>query len=188
MTEAEVERAAFGWFESLNFTVRTGTEIDDAGERADLNRVLLEGRLAAALHRLNPKLPHNEVEQVVRTLSRPPHPTLIQNNRWFHEQVTGGVEVTYRDSATGEMRGGRAKLIDFEDPTQNELLVVRQLQVVGPSGKTIRPDLTVFLNGMPIALIELKDPADTQADLPAAIGQLHRYMERAPTYSYPMFC
>ena len=88
MTETEVELAALGWFQSLNFNLRTGAEIDDAGERADLTRVLLEGRLAAALHRLNPKLPHEEVEQVVRTLSRPPHPTLIQNNRWFHELLT----------------------------------------------------------------------------------------------------
>src|SRR5439155_16899978 len=132
-----------------------------------------------------PRLPHEEVEQVVRTLSRPPHPTLIQNNRWFHEQLTGGVEVTYRDSEAGEMSGGRAKIDDFEDAAKNELLVVRQLQIVGPSGRMIRLDLTVFLNGMPIALIELKDPADTQADLPVAIAQFHRYMERAPDLFVP---
>src|SRR5262249_47567927 len=95
------------------------------------------------------------------------------------------VEVSYRDSATGEMRGGRAKIVDFDDPAKNELLAVRQLAIVGSSGKTIRPDLTVFLNGLPIALIELKDPADTQADLPVAIAQLHRYMERAPDLFVP---
>src|SRR5438477_10045549 len=117
--EAMVEELAAGQFATAGIAVRTGADIDDAGERADLTRALLEGRLAAALHRLNPKLPHGEVEQVVRTLSRPPHPTLIQNNRWFHEQLTGGVEVSYRDSATGEMRGGRAKLVDFEDLTKN---------------------------------------------------------------------
>src|SRR5262249_25478651 len=137
MTEEEVELAAFGWFKSLNFHLRTGADVDDAGERADVTCVLLEGRVAAALHRLNPQIPHAEVEQVVRTLSRPPHPTIVQNNRWFHEQMTAGVEVTYRDSATVEMRGGRAKLIDFEDASKNELLVVRQLSIVGPSGKTI---------------------------------------------------
>src|SRR5437879_1855735 len=119
MDEADVELAAFAWWQSLRYGLRTGSDIDDAGERADLTRVLLEGRLAAALHRLNPKLPHEEVEQVVRTLSRPPHPTVIQNNRWFHEQLTAGVEVTYRDSATGERRGGRAKLLDFDDPAKN---------------------------------------------------------------------
>jgi type I restriction enzyme R subunit len=184
-TEKLVEDVASVYFGAIGISTKNGYEIDDAGERADLSRVLLEGRLAAALHRLNPKLPHEEVEQVVRTLSRPPHPTLIQNNRWFHDQLTGGVEVTYRDSATGETRGGRAKLIDFDDLAKNELLVVRQLQVVGPSGKTIRPDLTVFLNGIPIALIELKDPADIDADLPAAIAQLHRYRDRASDLFVP---
>ncbi len=185
MTEADVELAALAWFQSLSYGLRTGSDVDDAGERADLTRVLLEGRLAAALHRLNPQIPHAEVEQVVRTLSRPPHPTLIQNNRWFHEQLTGGVEVTYRDSATGEMRGGRAKLIDFYDAAKNDLLVVRQFQVLGASGKTIRPDLTVFLNGIAIAVIELKDPADTEADLWTAIAQMQRYMERAPDFFVP---
>src|SRR5437762_12469910 len=114
MNEAAVEQFVFDQCRSLGCSVSTGSQIDDAGERADLTRVLLEGRLAAALHRLNPKLPHDEVEQVVRTLSRPPEPTLIQNNRWFHDQLTLGVEVTYRDAATDEMRGGRAKLIDFD--------------------------------------------------------------------------
>src|SRR5437763_677122 len=108
MTEEEVELAALGWFQSLQYQLRTGTDIDVAGERADLIHPLLEGRLAAALRRLNPQIPHDEVEQVVRTLSRPPHPTLIQNNRWFYEQMTGGVEVSYRDSTTGETRGGCA--------------------------------------------------------------------------------
>jgi type I restriction enzyme R subunit len=184
-TEKLVEDVAAVDFGSLGISTKQGSEIDDAGDRANSTRVLLEGRLAAALHRLNPKLPHEEVEQVLRTLSRPPHPTLIQNNRWFYEQLTGGVEVSYRDSDTGEMRGGRATLVDFDDPAKNDLLVVRQLQVVGPSGKPIRPDMSVFLNGLPIALIELKDPADTQADLPVAIAQLHRYMERAPDLFVP---
>jgi type I restriction enzyme, R subunit len=184
-TELLVEDVAAVYFATLGISATHGSDIDDAGERADLTRVLLEGRLAAALHRLSPKLPHEEVEQVVRTLSRAPHPTLIENNRWFHEQLTGGVEVSYRDGATGEIRGGRARIVDFDDPAKNELLIVRQLQIVVPSGKTIRPDLTMFLNGMPIALIELKDPADTQADLPAAIAQLHGYMERAPDLFVP---
>src|SRR5947207_10540553 len=128
-TEQLVEDLAAEQFAAIGAAVKRGAEIDDAGERADLTRGLLEGRLSAALHRLNPKLPHDEVEQVVRTLSRPPEPTLIQNNRWFHEQLTLGVEVTYRDAASGEMRGGRAKIVDFDDPAKNELLVVRQLSI-----------------------------------------------------------
>src|SRR5439155_769328 len=123
-SEAFVEDSAVTALLAIGAHTLNASDINNAGERADLTRVLLEGRLAAALHRLNPKLPHEEVEQVVRTLSRPPHPTLVQNNRWFHDQLTLGVEVTYRDAANGEMRGGRAKLIDFHDPSKNDLLVV----------------------------------------------------------------
>ena len=117
---------------------------------------------------------------MVRILSRPPHPTLIQNNFWFHSLLTDGVEVQYREVESGETRGGRARLVDFGNPGANDLLVVRQLTATGVSGKVIRPDLTVFLNGLPVAVIELKDPTDTQADLGVAIDQLNRYMQTAP--------
>src|SRR5690242_15248206 len=110
-----VELDACGHFSAQGALVQLGTELDTASERESAARVLLRSRLAAALQRLNPQLPRGEVEQVVRTLGRPPHPTLVQNNRWFHEQLTGGVEVSYRDAATGEMRGGRAKLLDFNN-------------------------------------------------------------------------
>ncbi len=170
---------------SLNFgetgvPVTCSAEIDDAGERSDVSQVMLKGRLAAALHRLNSDLPHDPIEEVVRILSRPPHPTLIQNNCWFHTMLTGGAEIEYRDSKSGETRGGRARLVDFDNPDANELLAVRQLRVAGPSGKVIRPDLTMFLNGLPVAVIELKAPTDIQADLGVAIDQLDRYMQTAP--------
>ena len=121
----------------------------------------------------------------MRILSRPPHPTLILNNRWFHGLLTDGVEIEYRDTRSGETRGGRARVIDFDNSAANELLVVRQLTVAGASGKVIRPDLTVFLNGLPVAVIELKDPTDTQADLGSAIEQLDRYMQTAPDLFVP---
>src|SRR5262249_8150216 len=90
-----------------------------------------------------------------------------------------------KEPATGELRGGRARLLDFEYPANNELLVVRQLTVAGLNGKSIRPDLTVFLNGIPIAVIELKDPADPEAPLTKAIDGLGRYMEKAPALFVP---
>lgn len=184
-TEQLVEDVAAVYFATVGATAKRGVEIDDAGERSGAAEVLLKGRLSAALHRLNPDLPHDAVEEVVRILSRPPHPTLTQNNRWFHTQLTDGVEIDYRDAKSRETRGGRARLIDFNDPAANQLLVVRQLSVAGASGKIIRPDLTVFLNGLPIAVIELKDPTDTQADLGAAIDQLDRYAQTAPDLFVP---
>lgn len=184
-TERLVEDVATVYFGTHGITAKTGADLDDAGERSGSVACLLHGRIDTTLHRLNPSLPHETSEQVIRTLSRPPHPTLIQNNRWFHTLLTDGVEVEYRDPASGETRGGRARLVDFDNPRQNDLLVVRQLTVTGPSGKFIRPDLTVFLNGLPIAVIELKDPSDTSADLNAAIGQLGRYMQTAPDLFVP---
>ncbi len=183
--EQLVEDIAAVYFGAIGAAIRRGIEIDDAGERSDATRVVLTGRLGGALHRLNPDLPHDTVEEAVRILSRPPHPTLIQNNRWFHVLLTDGVEVEYRDAKSGEIRGGRARLVDYDNPAANDLLVVRQLTVTGASGKIIRPDLTVFLNGLPIAVIELKDPTDPQADLSVAIDQLNRYMQTAPDLFVP---
>ena len=74
-------------------------------------------------------------------LLSPAHPTLIENNRHFHGLLTDGVSVEYKDAKTGELRGGRARLIDFDNPANNDFLVVRQLTIQGPSGKTIRPEL-----------------------------------------------
>lgn len=179
-TEQLVEDIASVYFGVIGASTKRGVEIDDAGERADAAQVILKGRLGAALHRFNPFLPHDSIEEVVRILSRPPFPTLIQNNRWFHTLLTDGVEIEHRDAKSGEVRGGRARLVDFENPAGNDLLAVRQLAVTGISGNLIRPDLTVFLNGLPIAVIELKDPTNTEADLGVAIDQFGRYMQTAP--------
>lgn len=184
-TEQLVEDVAAVYFSAIGAAIKRGTEIDDAGERADLGQCILQGRVGAVLHRLNPGLDHDTIEGVVRTFARPPHPTLVQNNRWFYELLTDGAEIEYRDDKIGETRGGRARLVDFDNPGGNDLLLVRQLAVTGPAGKVIRPDLTVFLNGLPIALIELKDPTDTQADLGVAIDQLSGYMQAAPDLFVP---
>src|SRR5690606_2983177 len=135
--------------------------------------------------RLNPHFSSDVVAQVVRTVTTPPHPTLEQNNRWLHALLIEGVEVEYRDKKAGERRGGRARLIDFDTPAANDWLVIRQLTVVGPSGKHIRPDLVIFLNGLPVGIIELKDPADESATLGAAVDQFRRYMRTAPDLFIP---
>ncbi len=195
-TEQLVEDVGAVYFGAIGAATRRGVEIDDAGGRLSAGQagggateVVLKGRLGAALHRLNPDLPHDTIGEVVRILSRPPHPTLIQNNRWFHALLTDGVEVESRHAGmgdgTGETRGGRARLVDFDNPSANELLVVRQLSVAGASGKLIRPDLAVFLNGLPVAVIELKDPTVTRAGLGVAVDQFNRYMQVAPDLFVP---
>ena len=185
LSEQFVEDLTSLHFGETGVAVKCSTEIEDAGERGDASEVILKGRLAAALHRLNPDLPHDSIEEVLRILPRSPHPTLIQNNIWFHSLLTDGVEIEYRETKSGEIRGGHARLVDFDDPSANDLLVVRQLTVTGTSGKVICPDLTVFLNGLPVALIELKNPTDTQANASVAIDQLDRYMQAAPDLFVP---
>jgi type I restriction enzyme R subunit len=184
MDESIAELAASAWFESVRVRVMSAPELTN--ERTFYpESVILETVLGGAVARLNPDLPPDTIAEVLRELSHPPFPTLAQNNRWFHALLTEGVEVEYRDAKSGETRGGRARLVDFENAAANDLLVVRQLTVVGPAGKAIRPDLIVFLNGLPVAVIELKDPTDTQADLGVAIDQLDRYMRAAPDLFVP---
>ena len=179
MDELTAELAAAAWFESVRIPVMSASELTERRQFGPGN-VILTTILSSVVRRLNPDLPQDTIEEVVRVLSRPPHPTLIQNNRWLHALVTDGVEIEYQESNNGETRGGRARLVDFDNPAANDLLVLRQLSVAGASGKIIRPDLTVFLNGLPVAVIELKDPTDTQASLDVAIDQLDRYMQTAP--------
>ena len=179
MDELTAELSAAAWFESVRIPVMSASELTEK-HRFGPRSMILTTVLSGAVRRLNPNLPYDTIEEVVRILSRPPHPTLIQNNRWFHALVTDGVEIEYQESNSGETRGGRARLVDFDDPAANDLLVLRQLGVAGASGKTIRPDLTVFLNGLPVAVIELKDPTDTRTNPGVAIDQLDRYMQTAP--------
>jgi type I restriction enzyme R subunit len=155
------------------------------GERPTGAVILLATQLQSAIKRLNPALTADVIAQVAKSVSTPSHAILIENNRWFHGLLTGGVPVEYKDAKTGETRGGRAKLIDFENPANNDFLVVRQLSIAGPSGKTIRPDLLLYVNGLPLVLIELKDPGNVSADLNMAIDQVTRYKQVAPDLFVP---
>ena len=117
VSEATVEYGAASSFAGHGFVSLSGLEVDDAGERTGLDTVLLAKRLDSVVRKFNPMLPSETVEQVVRTVQRPPHPTLIENNRWLYGLLTDGVEVEYRDAATGENRGGRGWWISTIRPT-----------------------------------------------------------------------
>ena len=185
LNESLIEDLASDQFKSIGAPIKRGVEIDDTGERTSASSVVLRGLAKTALRKLNPHLPDATIDAVVASLSRPPHPTLIENNRHFHGLLTDGVPVEYKDAKTGEMRGGRARVIDFDNPANNDFLVVRQLTVQGPSGKTIRTDLILYINGLPLVVIELKDPANAAADLNMAIDQFERYKETAPDLFVP---
>ncbi|WP_372612589.1 type I restriction endonuclease subunit R [Halomonas sp.] len=181
MNEDIVEQAALGWFEALGFDTARGADISpgaDSPLRDSHEQVVLEPRLRSALRTINRQLPDDAIEQAVRVAMRPPEPTLEQNNRWFHRLLTDGVDVEYR-TQDGETRGDKAWLVDFDNPAGNDRLVVQQF-TVKCGNATRRPDLVVFLNGLPLVVVELKDTANEQADLWTAYRQLQDYKAQIP--------
>jgi type I restriction enzyme, R subunit len=184
VNEREVEEAALAFLEVEGVAQRDGATLDEAGLAPK------RGVIASVLHEMCMRLngdvatDRNAIEQIIRTM-QPPHPTLIENNRHFHDLLTSGVPIEYRDATTGETRGARARLIDFENPANNDFLVVRQFTVAGSDGRAIRPDLVLYVNGLPLVVVELKDPADTAATLDVAIDQLGRYKTIAPDLFVP---
>jgi type I restriction enzyme R subunit len=181
-TESEVETAALGWLEASGWTVAHGPDIapDTPGaERADYGEVVLTRRLRDALARLNTELPAEALEDAFRKLTRPEGADLVQRNRALHRLMVDGVTVEYR-SADGAFRGTQAQVIDFDDPAKNDWLAVNQFTVVENKHER-RPDVVLFLNGLPIAIIELKNPADEDATIWTAFQQLQTYKVELPT-------
>jgi type I restriction enzyme R subunit len=177
ITENELEKLALTWFQDAGWEYRYGPDLAPEGEipeRADYREILLTGRLLEALRRLNPNIPEQTLEEVVHLIAKPDHPSLILNNRSFHETLLDGLPVEV-DQA-GEKRGDRVRLMDFETPERNRYLVVNQYTVQG-TRQPRRPDLVCFINGLPIAVFELKNPAVEQADIWSAFNQLQTYKD-----------
>ena len=119
LTEKVVEEFAIGSLVASGSEVRQGAELAEAG--LSVTGGLINALVRDVLERLNPQLSHSEREHVLRVLSRPPHPSLVENNRWLHGLLTAGVPVEYKDADIGETRGSRARLIDFDNPANNDL-------------------------------------------------------------------
>ena len=182
ISESTVEDAALEWLAGLGWSVVHGPDIapDTSGaERADYGEVVLERRLRDALARLNPRLPTVAREDALRKLIRPEGATLAARNRVFHRMATDGVTVEYRD-AGGAIRGAQARAIDFDRPARNDWLAVNQFTVVEHRHER-RPDVVLFVNGLPLAVIELKNPADEQATILSAYRQLQTYKDQVPS-------
>ena len=176
LNESHIEEAALTWFGELGYTIGHGPDLapgEPAAERDSFGDVVLMGRLWAAIHRLNPCIPEEGREEALRKLLHPETPSLIGNNRRFHHQLRDGVEVEYR-RADGSIAGDRVRLVDFDDTEGNDWLVLNQFTVVEGQHNR-RPDIVVFINGLPLALIELKNPADEDATIWTAYHQLQTY-------------
>ena len=180
LTENQLEKQCLDWFAEVGWELAHGPEISPDGgslERTDYRQTVLVRRLLRALQRLNPGIPPDALEAAVQAVLKLDHPVLEQRNRAFHRMLLDGVAVDYR--AGDEVKHDRARLIDFHDVRKNEFLVVDQFAIKGPK-HVRRPDILVFINGLPLAVIELKNPADTHADIWKAYRQLQTYKEEIP--------
>jgi type I restriction enzyme R subunit len=180
-TESVVEDAALAWLRELGYTIRHGPDIapgELAAERDDYTQVVLPRRLRDALARLNPTLPADALEDAYRQVMRPAHPALIANNRAFYRLLVEGVSVEYaRDS---RIVHAQAQLVDFENPQNNDWLAVNQFTVI-ENRFNRRPDIVLFVNGLPLGVIELKNAADENATIWDAFNQLQTYKQQIPT-------
>jgi len=180
--ESVVEQAALAWLESAGWQVRNGAEIapgEATAERDDYGQVVLAQRLRDALGRLNPVLPSGALDDAFRKLTRPEGADLIVRNRALHRLLVDGVTVEYRD-AIGSIRGAQLRVIDFDNPARNDWLAVNQFSVV-ENKHSRRPDVVLFLNGLPLGVLELKNAATENATIWSAFQQLQTYQAELPT-------
>ena len=181
INEQALEELAIRWFQGNGWDYRSGADIapdSDTPERSDYRQVLLQRELREALARLNPDTPAHVLDEVAHQIGKPDHPSLIQSNRAFHEALVGGVPVEVE--IHGERRGDRVQLVDFESPERNHFLVVNQFTVQGQSANGTqlrRPDLVCFINGLPVAVVELKNVAAEQVGVREAYQQLQTYKD-----------
>lgn len=180
MTEDQLEQETLGWLTELGYAHLYGPDIAHDGdnpERESYRDVLLTMRLRTAIARLNPQIPLAAREDALRQVLELGAPVQLSANRLLHRLLVGGVPVQYQKD--GETRGDFVRLIDWVDVQANEWLAVNQFSIQGPK-HTRRPDIILFVNGLPLVLLELKNPADVNADLVKAFDQLQTYKEQIP--------
>ena len=184
VTESMVEDAALDWFRALGYHVQGGPDMSPGpdslyyplrGSHAD---AVLTSAVRGSLRRLNSVLPEEALDDALRRLTRPEGATLEARSRSFHRMVVDGVNVEYRDP-DGAVRGTQASVVDFDEPDANTWSAINQF-TVSENGNTRRPDIVVFVNGLPLAVIELKNPADENATIWSAFQQLQTYKAELP--------
>ena len=181
ITENTIEEFAINLLEHLGYQYIYAPDIapdTDQAERASYEDVLLVERLQNAIRRINPNIPHDSQEEALKEIQRINSPELLNNNEAFHRMLTEGIKVSYQKD--GNQRGDLVWLIDFENPENNEFVVANQFTVI-EDGNTKRPDVILFVNGLPLVVIELKNPADENATIKSAYKQLQTYKTIIPS-------
>jgi type I restriction enzyme R subunit len=180
ISEDHIEQIIIQEFIELGYQYINGTVISPDGSmpEREYNEVVLKNRLQEAIAKLNPTIPYEAQEEALRKVLRSDSPELFQNNYQFHKYLTEGVDVEYRK--TDRIAGDKVWLIDYEKPSNNEFLVVNQFTVI-ENNTNKRPDVILFVNGLPLVVIELKNAADENADVSAAFNQLQTYKQTIPS-------
>ena len=174
MTEDDLELACIGWFSDLGWSHATGESISPGGanpERQHYAQVILTRRLRHALARLNPELPDEALDAAAKRLNQYADQSLVEANREIYTWLRDGIPVEVDQD--GYRRGRFARVFDYDDPDNNDWLIVSQFTVKGKT--TCRVDLVAFVNGIPLGVIELKNPADEDTDVTAAFHQIQNY-------------
>jgi type I restriction enzyme R subunit len=180
LTEDEIEQYQLQLLQNLGYAYHHGYDLQPEGkkqERENFSDVVLKDRLQQAINRLNPTIPADQLNQAQREIFNIASSDLLNNNEIFHKYLTEGITVEYQKN--GETRGEPVNLIDWHNDN-NEFLVVNQFTVIEDNHNR-RPDLVIFINGLPLVVIELKNAVDEKANLRAAYNQLQTYKREIPS-------
>lgn len=187
--ESHLEEATLEWFEELGYEIVFAPDIAPDGEyseREDYSDVILAERLKEALRTINPKLPSAAIEDAYRQILIPQSPSLIMNNKAFQKMITDGIDVSVKQS-NGSYRTEKAYVFDFEKPLKNDFMVANQFTIT-EYGVEKRPDVIIFVNGIPLVVIELKSASDENVDITDAYNQLQTYKMTIPSlFAYNSF-
>ncbi len=180
INEDQVELQSIEFFKEIGYEYKNGYNIAPEGdnpERDDFRKVILENRLKSALVKINPHIPSQTINNSITQILNPNIPSLLSCNREMHKWMTKGLKVTFMQD--NEEIGRQLQLIDYENIDNNDWLVVNQFEIQG-NQRLRRPDVLLFINGLPLGVIELKNPADENADIWSAYNQLQTYKDNIP--------
>lgn len=180
ISEDHIEQILIQEFKDLGYSYVNGADIspDGTAQEREFDEVVLKVRLEEAVRRINPNVPSEASEEAIKKVLRSESPSLIQNNYQFHKYLTEGVDVEYRKG--DRIVGDKVWLVNYEDTTQNEYLVVNQLTII-ENNVNKRPDVILYVNGLPLVVIELKNAVDENATLQSAFNQLQTYKQAIPS-------
>lgn len=181
LLESDIEQMLIELLKAKGYQYLYGPDIAPDGEtpmRASFDEVVLRDKLEAAVRKLNPSLPYSVQDEAVKTVLRISSPDVLANNEEFHRLLTEGVPVSVHKD--GVERGARVWLIDFNDPWNNEFTVVNQFTII-ENGHNRRPDVLLFVNGLPLVIFELKNAADENATIQSAFRQIETYKQQIPS-------